>query len=144
MSDSVKKSTARYRLEAQVGFLLRRANQRHLSIFARHMPDFTPTQFAALAKLCDLGEASQNALGRAVAMDAATIKGVVDRLRKRNLVTAHPDTTDTRRLLLRPSETGRAVYEEVVEAATEITEETLEPLTSDERAVFLALLGRLT
>ncbi|MFC3117565.1 MarR family winged helix-turn-helix transcriptional regulator [Jhaorihella thermophila] len=91
-----------YVLDEQVGFLMRRANQRHLAIFARSIPDLTPTQFAALARLCELERVSQNALGRATAMDAATIKGVVDRLRARGLVEVTPDEVDQRRVVLAP------------------------------------------
>ena len=40
-----------YRLQEQAGFLLRKANQRHLTIFAKHIGDLTPPQFASLAKL---------------------------------------------------------------------------------------------
>ena len=72
-----------YQLDEQVGFLLRRANQRHLSVFAGLIPELTTTQFAAIARLADEGPMSQNQLGRATAMDAATIKGVVGRLEKR-------------------------------------------------------------
>lgn len=132
-----------YRLDQQVGFLLRRATQRHLAIFAGLIPGLTPTQFAALAKLCDLGPTSQNALGRATAMDAATIKGVVDRLRDRGLVTTLPDAGDRRRLTLLPTETGRAAYDAARPLAHRITAETLSPLSADEQALFVALLARL-
>ena len=64
--------TADYALEQQIGFKLRLANQRHLEIFNRRMPDITPTQFAVLAKLRDEARISQNHLGRLVGMDAAT------------------------------------------------------------------------
>jgi hypothetical protein len=68
-----------YVLDEQVGFALRQAQQRHTTIFAAKMiEDLTPTQWAALAKLRELGDCSQNHLGRLTAMDAATIKGVVD------------------------------------------------------------------
>ena len=79
-----------YVLERQVGFVMRRAVQRHIAIFSSLIPELTPTQFAALAKLCELGQASQNELGRLTSMDAATIKGVVDRLRARDLISAAP------------------------------------------------------
>lgn len=133
-----------YILDQQVGFLMRRANQRHIGIFAARIPDLTPTQFAALAKLCELGGLSQNALGRATAMDAATIKGVVDRLRARALVTATPDPNDQRRLRLVPSAEGLALYEELEEHAHAVTRMTLAPLESGERDEFLRLLEKLT
>ena len=75
-----------YRLQDQIGFVLRKAHQRHVSIFAARIADLTPPQFAALAKLHDVGETSQNQLGSMVAMDAATIKGVIERLKARGLV----------------------------------------------------------
>ena len=75
-----------YRLQDQVGFILRKAHQRHVAIFAARIADLTPPQFAALAKLHDVGETSQNHLGTLIAMDAATVKGVIDRLAARGLV----------------------------------------------------------
>ncbi|TIS22875.1 MAG: MarR family transcriptional regulator, partial [Mesorhizobium sp.] len=45
-----------YHLQDQVGFILRKAHQRHVAIFASHISDLTPPQFAALAKLYDIGE----------------------------------------------------------------------------------------
>ena len=55
-----------YRLQDQIGFLLRKAQQRHVAIFAAHIPEVTPPQFAALAKLGEVGETSQNQLGALV------------------------------------------------------------------------------
>lgn len=133
-----------YTLDQQVGFLMRRANQRHLGLFARRLPDLTPTQFAALAKLCELGNVSQNALGRAIAMDAATIKGVVDRLRHKGFVTSRPDPTDQRRVFLEPSEAGTAAFQAMIETAHTVTQETLEPLSDAEQQEFLRLLVKLT
>ena len=135
--------SAPYVLDRQVGFLMRRANQRHLALFAQAIPDLTPTQFAALAKLCELGQASQNALGRATAMDAATIKGVADRLRRRGLIVASPDPADHRRVLLEPTAEGRATFTRLAPIARRITESTLSPLAASERAVLLDLLDRL-
>ncbi|MFC2968774.1 MarR family winged helix-turn-helix transcriptional regulator [Acidimangrovimonas pyrenivorans] len=136
--------TPGYELDVQVGFLLRRATQRHLAIFAAHIPDLTSTQFAALAKLCAEGPSSQNALGRMTAMDAATIKGVIDRLRAKGLVSAARDAEDQRRVTLSPTPEGRATYEAAVAAAHRITAETLAPLDEQERETFLALLAKLT
>ena len=94
-----------YALDRQIGFLLRQAQQRHTAIFARLMlDDVTPTQWATLAKLQEIGGCSQNLLGRHVAMDAATIKGVVDRLLARDLVVVAADPSDSRRLTIDLSE----------------------------------------
>src|SRR3954463_4508853 len=103
---------AAYVLDEQVGFLLRVAMQRHTSIFsARMIEGLTQTQFAALAKLHEVGPCSQNHLGRLICLDAATIKGVVDRLSARNLVTALNDPSDRRRRAVALTERGRLVTE---------------------------------
>ena len=133
-----------YVLEDNVGFLLRQAGQRHLAIFAEHMPEqLTATQFAALAKIREIGPCSQNRLGRLTAMDAATIKGVVDRLALRGLTRADPDPEDGRMLVISLTEAGRALADRVVPAAADITERTLAPLSVAERGVLLELLRRL-
>jgi MarR family transcriptional regulator, lower aerobic nicotinate degradation pathway regulator len=134
-----------YILDAQVGFVLRQAQQRHTTIFASLMIEgLTPTQWAALAKLAESGPCSQNRLGRLTAMDAATIKGVIDRLTKRGFTTAKPDPEDRRRLLVALTEGGVALHEQAKSIAARITEETLEPLNERERAEFIKLLRRLT
>ncbi|WP_417520190.1 MarR family winged helix-turn-helix transcriptional regulator [Minwuia sp.] len=133
-----------YRLDAQVGFLLRKAQQRHTAIFAdRMIEDLTPTQFAAMAKLHELGAVTQNRLGRLTAMDAATIKGVIDRLRERGFAATRRDPSDGRRLLVDLTIAGRSAAEAAMEAGTGITEATLAPLTSAERKRFLELLEKI-
>ena len=133
-----------YVLEGQVGFILRQASQRHATLFAAGMgADTTPMQWAALAKLYEVGPTSQNLLGRLTAMDVATIKGVVDRLMKRGLVGSTTDDTDARRRLLTLSDAGRAFVEANVAAAHAVTRETLAPLTEREQEMFVALLEKL-
>jgi len=134
---------AGYTLDDQVGFLLRRASQRHLTIFSTHIRDLTPTQFAVLAKLSEKGALSQNALGRMTAMDAATIKGVVDRLGRRGLTTTARDPDDKRRTIVSLSQSARALYQKSIAPALCITDETLAPLTAHEKATFLSCLRKL-
>lgn len=133
-----------YRLDEQVGFLLRRASQRHLSIFGKGISGVTPMQFATMAKLQEAGALSQNALGRLVAMDAATIKGVVERLGRMGLIKTENDKTDRRRTIVSLTQKGRQRLAELLDHAAEISEETLAPLSDSEQAVFLHLLRKLT
>ena len=137
-------SPAEYALTEQVGFILRRATQRHLTIFSEWIPDLTPTQFAALAKLRELGSVSQNELGRQTAMDGATIKGVIDRLRKKGFVETEPDPDDLRRIIVSPSQAGVDAFDGYADAAEAISEKTLAPLKARERARFLELLRKIT
>ncbi len=84
--------------------------QRHTSIFMSEMTDkLTQTQFAALARLLEVGPCSQNHLGRLIYLDAATIKGVVDRLKLRRLITTQDDPNDRRRRAITLTEKGRNV-----------------------------------
>lgn len=133
-----------YRLDDQVGHLLRRASQRHLSIYGQAISELTPMQFATLAKLAEAGALSQNALGRLTAMDAATIKGVVDRLKKHGLVQTENDKTDRRRTIVSLTSGGRNLLGGLLGVAQNISEETLKPLTDSEQAIFLHLLRKLT
>ncbi len=134
----------RYVLDEQVGFILRQVWQRHAALFAAGIgADLTPTQWAALAKLHEVGPLSQNLLGRHTAMDAATIKGVVDRLVRRALVATEPDAEDARRLMVALTAAGRALVEELAPHAHEITADTLSPLSASESVTLLRLLTRL-
>ena len=133
-----------YVLDEQIGFLMRVAMQRHTAIFmSRIVEGLTQTQFAALAKLLEVGACSQNHLGRLIYLDGATIKGVVDRLRARRFVTSQGDPQDKRRRAIALSETGRRVAEAAVVVAAEITAETLAPLTQEEQRTVQRLLKKL-
>ena len=76
-------------------------------------------------------------------MDVATVKGVVDRLRARDLVTAAPLESDKRRLMLTPTRKGRALYRKFAPQAIEVTRQTLAPLDDDEQRQLMQLLERL-
>jgi DNA-binding MarR family transcriptional regulator len=134
----------RYVLDEQAGFLMRIAMQRHTSIFTSRMIEgLTQTQFAALAKLYEVGPCSQNYLGRLIYLDAATIKGVVDRLHLRGFVTALNDPKDRRRRAVALTDRGRQVTEEAMLVAAEITAATLTPLAADEQRLIAKLLRKL-
>jgi DNA-binding MarR family transcriptional regulator len=132
-----------YRLDDQVGFILRQVSQRHAALFVARFGALTATQWAALAKLAESGATSQNLLGRLTSMDVATINGVVDRLTRKGLVSSTVDRTDARRRLLDLTAQGRALVAEMTPAAHDVTRETLSPLTAKESADFLALLRKL-
>ena len=132
-----------YQLEDQVGYKLRLASQRHLEIFSRHLPEMTPTQFSILVRLRDVGEVSQNQLGRLVAMDAATTKGVIARLIDRGLVQSRQDGADLRRLQISLTDAGQVAVQAAIASAQAITKETTERLTAREVARLLTLLDKL-
>lgn len=145
-AQSPASAATEYRLEDQVGFILRRAHQRATGIFNAVMEKFsiTPTQLAALAKLHDLGNVSQNELGRLTAMDPATIWGVVSRLIKRGFVAQSVDAKDARLVILELTNAGREAAVAMKEIAAEVSRQTLKPLSEKEQALFLQLLQRVS
>lgn len=134
----------RYLLDDQVGFVLRQAFQRHTTLFTEKMgAEITPTQWAVISKLHEIGACSQNLLGRQTAMDAATVKGVVDRLTKRGIVATAPDPNDGRRILVSLTEEGENLADLHIGRALDVTEATLAPLTATERGTLMSLLMKL-
>ena len=134
-----------FTVEDHVGFLLRRAHQRHVALFTARLAasELTPTQFTALLKTVELGRITQNHLGRLAAMDPATIQGVVRRLAARGLMRRGLDKMDRRTTVLEPTEAGVVLITKVVACARQAHEAALAPLDPDERAGFLALLRKM-
>ena len=134
-----------YVLENQIGYLLRLAMQRHMSIFLSKMVDgLTQGQFAALAMLYREGACSQNELGRLISFDASTINGIVGRMKERGLVTVTKSLVDKRSRVLNLTEKGREVVERAIPTAQSTTGETLLPLTAKEAVMVISALKKLT
>lgn len=134
-----------YVLEHQVGFLLRRAHQLATAHFNRLMPteNLTPPQFSVLLKMHELGQVSQNQLGRLVDIDQSTVQGIVSRLCQRGLVDRLEDPHHKSRLLLNVTNSGLAELDKCLPAATEVSQETLAHLAADEQQELLRLLQKL-
>ena len=138
-------AVADYRLEQQVGYLLRKAHQRATAIFMKHFGahQLTPTQWTTLVRVLEQGSVSQNQLGRLTAMDPATIQGVAQRLIERGLIARTPDPKDGRRKRLAPTPAGKRIVNSLISEAYKVSWDTLKPLTPSEKAQFLDLLSRL-
>lgn len=137
--------TASYHLDSQIGYLLRMASQRHANIFQHHsVLSLTPTQFAALIRVSEVGECSQNHLGRLTSMDVATIKGVVGRLQRKDLVTLRADPKDKRRTIIALSSKAVAMLDQLYDIGTDISDETLRPLTNSEKTRLVRILKKIS
>ncbi len=133
-----------YALQDQPGYLMRVANQRLAAIFANRINEgLTPPQFSTLVKLREVGPCSQNRLGRLINLDAATIKGIVDRLCSRGFVTSTEDAADRRRRAVKLTARGKAAVEQAILAHEAMREEMLAPLAPEERQELLRLLRKL-
>ena len=138
-------SETAYNLEDQVGYLLRLASQRHAAIFQKHaVQNLTPTQFTTLLRVAEQGDVSQNHLGRLAAMDVATIKGVVDRLKAKGLMQSRPDQVDKRRSIISLTDKGADLIDDLKQTGLIISDDTLAPLTAQERRTLANLLRKIS
>jgi MarR family transcriptional regulator, lower aerobic nicotinate degradation pathway regulator len=141
---SKARSDHTYRLDDQIGFILRLAFQFHTAIFtARMIDDLTPTQFAALTKVHEMGECSQSDLVRLIGLDSATINGVIGRMIAREYLTVTEDPNDRRRQFVSLTRQGRAVVEQAQIISSEISEETLSSLSATEQSRLIQLLRKM-
>jgi DNA-binding MarR family transcriptional regulator len=134
-----------FALDDQISLLLKRAHQRASAIFQDRLGGYqlTPTQFFALARLHEMGQLSQNRLGRLSAMDPATIQGVIHRLVDRKLIQRMPDPTDRRRMVLRLTNEGQELVGSLLSDAAAIDEMALERLSPEERKTLTTLLRKM-
>jgi MarR family transcriptional regulator, lower aerobic nicotinate degradation pathway regulator len=134
-----------YRLNRQIGFLLRRAHQYATEVFQSKIGNrnLTPQQFSVLVTLLERREIAQTRLGELVAMDPATVLGVVQRLAQRGLVAVRTDPADGRRRLVQLTHDGHELARELVAIGPTISCETLEGLSEKEQRELLRLLDRL-
>lgn len=133
-----------YVAQDQVGFLLRTAFQRHTAIFtSRIVGSLTQTQFAALVVLYSEKPMAHNELGERICLDAATIKGVLDRLKARGLVKTWTTVGDRRSRTVTITAKGHALIEKTIPEAQKITRETLKPLSESEQMLLIGFLKRL-
>lgn len=145
MDIQINMEQSEYNLDRQIGYLLRLAHQRHSMIFQQNMLSaLTPTQFSALIRISKEKSCSQNHLGRMISVDVATIKGVVDRLRKKKLVNSSEDPNDKRRTLISLTPKAEAMIGDLQETGTKVSKETLRPLTMTERNRLVQLLKKIT
>lgn len=134
-----------YHVTDQVGHLLRKAYQRHLSIFQTNAsdPDLTSVQFVTLCALHDLGPSSQVELVKATSVDQATIRGIVERLKARGLIDLSKDEADGRKVVISLRPKGEALLQEMYPQAYVISEKTMSRLNAAERVALLYLLRKI-
>jgi DNA-binding MarR family transcriptional regulator len=134
-----------YDFSQQVGHLLRRAYQRHVAVFQEVIPDsrLTGAQFSVLCALRDHGAVSMSDICRVTAIDQATVRGIVERLKARDLVTTSADDVDRRKVIVALEPAGEALLEEVTPAAQRVSELTVTHLNPAEQVALSYLLRKV-
>lgn len=134
-----------YDVSAQVGHLLRKAYQRHLAIFGQTIgdPKLTSVQFAVLSASLRLGPSSMSDLGKATAIDSATVRGIIERLKARELIELTTNPDDRRKSAVVLTDQGRRLVEDTTPAAQRVSDLTMSDLNDVERVAVLFLLRKL-
>jgi MarR family transcriptional regulator, lower aerobic nicotinate degradation pathway regulator len=132
-------------LDDSIGYLLGRAyTEGHRNLHkALADLDLTPQQYVIVMKLNELGEASQNLLGRSVGMKRVTVHGIISRLSIGGLIEARSDDTDRRLALLSLSPAGKALVGELARRAQVAGAKSLASLTANEKATLRRILRKL-
>jgi MarR family transcriptional regulator, lower aerobic nicotinate degradation pathway regulator len=134
-----------YLLDEQIGFRLRRAHQRASAIFTEIMTkyDVTPTQFATLAKLDEMGPMSQHQLSRVTALEHAEMLAVIGRLQRQTLIRCRPSPLDHRLIEIELTLEAQAIMTNMKDSAAKVSAKTLAPLSPAEAKQLTALLARI-
>jgi DNA-binding MarR family transcriptional regulator len=134
-----------YNVTEQVGHLLRKAYQRHLTIFQENAfdPNLTSVQFVTLCALRDNGPSSQSELVRATAIDQGSIRGIIERLTARKLISIGKDPHDGRKVIMSLTRAAETLLDQMIPRARLISELTMADLNPAERVALLYLLRRV-
>ena len=104
----------------------------------------TVTQTYALEVVLRLGEATAKEIAQELSLEKSTISRLVDGMADANLVETAANPSDGRSVLLRATPTGRRAYADVRRAVVRENAAALEPLSGEERVLFIETLERFT
>lgn len=94
--------------------------------------------------LREIGDVSQNELGRRVSLDRSTTSTVLRSLRERRLVRELPDFEDRRKKRLKLTDAGRLMLAEAERLSAGSSRQLLSTLGDEKAGMLLDLLGELS
>ncbi|MCU0925813.1 MAG: MarR family transcriptional regulator [Hydrogenophaga sp.] len=129
-------------IDQQPGHAIRRLHQISVGIFLQEVGELgvTPLQYAALQVVANQPGTDQRTLARAIALDASTTGGVVDRLEARGWLERRMSPEDRRARLLFLTPAGAQALTDTIPAMLRAQEQILAPLTARQRTEFMRLL----
>lgn len=129
-------------IDLQPGHLIRRLQQIAVGVFMQEAgaSGVTPVQYAALQAVSNQPGIDQRTLARAIALDASTTGGVVDRLEARGWMERRqsPEDRRARQLYLTPE--GAQGLVDTLPGMLRTQEQILAPLTPRQRTEFMRML----
>lgn len=132
-------------LSHRPGFLLRRAHQVAVAIFADEVGRIalTPPQHNVLSAVRARPGCHQTEISRMVGYDRATVGALIAALEARQLVKREGNAEDRRLKTLTLTRRGRQLLASSTAAMERINTRILEPLEPKERELFIALLAKI-
>ncbi|MFC6705927.1 MarR family winged helix-turn-helix transcriptional regulator [Flexivirga alba] len=125
-------------------FILRVRNRREAAAFLGE-EDFTREDYSTLHALMvqpHPTEATPTQLAEAVGVTKASMTGRLDRLERAGLITRETDSSNRRRVLVRPNQAGRDAWDKYVHAGMRREQEVLGALTGKELVQLNTLLRK--
>lgn len=134
-----------YSLRKSPGPLIRRVHQIGVSIFAEEFDDWdvTPLQFSILWVLTSHSGVDQASLAQYVALDRTTCSNIVARLEERGYIRREVNPENKRAKLVYLTDEGQKLFANVEGLMENVSKKFLQPLSADERKVFLKLLQKV-
>jgi DNA-binding MarR family transcriptional regulator len=134
-------------LGERVGFLLAKLHHRwaaeSVEVLERAGVGLSGLHFGALSIVDGEGPMSQQRLGCLIGKDRTTIVAIVDELERAGLVERRRNPEDRRAYALEVTAAGRSWLAKAKPALVEAEDRLLSDLDEGERAVLMALLGRM-
>ncbi|MGK0715809.1 MarR family winged helix-turn-helix transcriptional regulator [Leucobacter sp. W1153] len=129
---------------AHVGFLIRRAQQLHVAVWARVVStEVSSVQYSILVTLHRLGDASQRELCDEAGLDRSTIAEILRRMERDGLVERQRSAEDARRNSVRLTTLGLAERRRLKPLVLKVQQELTAGLNAAERAQLELSLNRL-
>lgn len=130
--------------QRHTGFLLRRAQQKHLAIWQNLIPtDTTSVQYGVLAVIERRSGIAQKEICEELDLDRSTIADVCSRMEKNGLVTRKPAPEDRRRNVLELTEAGSAELNRLRPLVDDVQNELTSQLSAAELAQLRSILTRI-
>jgi MarR family transcriptional regulator, lower aerobic nicotinate degradation pathway regulator len=128
------------------GYLIRRAHQTSIAIFAEELSEFevTALQFAILQALLDEPGADQITVAQRVALDAATSGSVIMRLEERGWLRREASASDRRRKLLWLTPEGEQFALNMKKPARKVQQRLLASLNDSEKEQLIGILKKIS
>lgn len=122
--------------ERHIGYLIRRAQQLHVAVWARVVStEISSVQYSILVLLERHSGASQRELCDLVDLDRSTIAELVSRMERRGLISRRRDPDDGRRNTLEITAKGLSERRRLLPLVEKVQEELVAPLAPEESAL---------